>query len=89
MAPWTAQFPWDGCTGPKLFSAFHRWGPPTNILIAAVLAEGRTVLHGAAREPEIEDLIRFLNGAGARIRQDPTGTWWWKGSPLSMRCSIG
>ena len=35
--------------GPKLFSAFHRWATQ-NILIAAVLAEGRTApfLHGAA-----------------------------------------
>ena len=60
--------------GAEIVLSFPSVGATQNILIAAVLAEGRTVLHGAAREPEIEDLIRFLNGAGARIRQDPTGT---------------
>jgi len=39
-----------------------------NVLMAAVLARGRTVLHAAACEPEIVDLGHFLNGAGARIR---------------------
>lgn len=38
-----------------------------NVLTAACLAEGRTVLTGAAREPEVVDLGRFLNAAGARI----------------------
>ena len=60
--------------GAEIVLSFPSVGATQNILIAAVLAEGRTVLHGAAREPEIEDLIRFLNGAGARIRQDPAGT---------------
>ena len=35
--------------------------------MAAVLAEGVTVIHGAAREPEIEELCLFLIGMGARI----------------------
>ncbi|MGO9113452.1 MAG: UDP-N-acetylglucosamine 1-carboxyvinyltransferase [Thermoguttaceae bacterium] len=39
-----------------------------NVLCAAVLARGRTVIHGAAREPEIVDLGRMLNSLGARIR---------------------
>ncbi len=38
-----------------------------NVLMAAVLAEGDTVLENAAAEPEVEDLARFLNGMGARI----------------------
>jgi len=38
-----------------------------NILMAAVLAEGDTVIHNAAREPEIVDLARFLQSLGARI----------------------
>lgn len=38
-----------------------------NVLCAAVLARGRTVIHGAAREPEIVDLGRMLNSLGARI----------------------
>jgi len=38
-----------------------------NVLMAAVLAEGTTVLENAAREPEVEDLARALNSMGARI----------------------
>jgi UDP-N-acetylglucosamine 1-carboxyvinyltransferase len=43
-----------------------------NVLMAAVLARGETVIHGAAREPEIIDLGKFLIGLGARI--DGLGT---------------
>ncbi|HVP60163.1 MAG TPA: UDP-N-acetylglucosamine 1-carboxyvinyltransferase [Myxococcaceae bacterium] len=39
-----------------------------NVLMAAVLAEGTTVLENAAREPEVEDLARALNAMGARIQ---------------------
>lgn len=39
-----------------------------NLLMAAVLARGETVLENAAREPEVADLARFLNLMGARIR---------------------
>ncbi|HZD52999.1 MAG TPA: UDP-N-acetylglucosamine 1-carboxyvinyltransferase, partial [Woeseiaceae bacterium] len=38
-----------------------------NLLMAAVLAEGETVLENAAREPEVADLARFLSALGARI----------------------
>ncbi|GDX80790.1 UDP-N-acetylglucosamine 1-carboxyvinyltransferase [Deltaproteobacteria bacterium] len=38
-----------------------------NVLMAAVLAEGTTVLDNAAAEPEVEDLAAFLNGCGAHI----------------------
>ncbi len=39
----------------------------TNVLMAATLAEGRTVIESAACEPEIVDLANFLNACGARI----------------------
>lgn len=39
-----------------------------NLLMAAVLAEGDTILHQAAREPEVVDLANFLLAAGADIR---------------------
>lgn len=39
-----------------------------NLMMAAVLAEGQTVLENAAREPEVVDLADFLNTLGARIR---------------------
>ncbi|MCC7259112.1 MAG: UDP-N-acetylglucosamine 1-carboxyvinyltransferase [Gammaproteobacteria bacterium] len=38
-----------------------------NLMMAAVFAEGETVLENAAREPEIEDLAAFLNRMGARV----------------------
>jgi UDP-N-acetylglucosamine 1-carboxyvinyltransferase len=38
-----------------------------NLMMAAVLAEGETVLENAAREPEVEDLANFLNRMGARV----------------------
>lgn len=38
-----------------------------NLMMAAVLAEGRTVIENAAREPEVTDLANFLNAMGARV----------------------
>ncbi len=45
-----------------------------NIMMAAVLAEGRTIIHNAALEPEIEDLANFLNTLGAKISGAGTAT---------------
>ncbi|HKW64105.1 MAG TPA: UDP-N-acetylglucosamine 1-carboxyvinyltransferase [Candidatus Acidoferrum sp.] len=45
-----------------------------NILMAAALAEGETVLENAAREPEVTDLIEMLRKMGAEIRGDGTST---------------
>ncbi len=42
-------------------------GATCNVLMAAVLAEGRTVLENAAKEPEIGDLAKMLNDMGAKI----------------------
>ncbi len=42
-------------------------GATCNVLMAAVLAEGRTVLENAAKEPEISDLAHMLNAMGAKI----------------------
>lgn len=39
------------------------------LIMAAVLAAGKTVLENAAEEPEIDDLIKFLNQMGAKIRR--------------------
>ena len=47
-------------------------GATCNVLMAAVLAEGRTVLENAAKEPEIGDLAKMLNAMGAKI--DGIGT---------------
>ena len=45
-----------------------------NLMMAATLAEGRTILENAAREPEIVDLAQFLNSMGARISGHGTDT---------------
>ena len=49
-------------------------GATENILMAATLARGTTVLKNAAREPEIVDLADCLNAMGARIEGAGTGT---------------
>ncbi len=49
-------------------------GGTQNVLMAAVLAEGETVLHNAAREPEIADLADLLSKMGARIEGAGTDT---------------
>ena len=45
-----------------------------NLMMAATLAEGKTVLNNAAREPEIADLAELLNKMGARVRGAGTPT---------------
>jgi UDP-N-acetylglucosamine 1-carboxyvinyltransferase len=49
-------------------------GGTENVLMAACLAEGRTVIHNAAREPEIVDLANFLIAMGASITGQGTST---------------
>lgn len=48
-------------------------GATENIILAAVLADGRTVIRNAAREPEIVDLCNFLRACGAHIEGDGQG----------------
>src|SRR5579885_1205101 len=45
-----------------------------NIMMAAVLAKGQTIIHNAAREPEVEDLANFLNTMGAQVSGAGTST---------------
>jgi UDP-N-acetylglucosamine 1-carboxyvinyltransferase len=45
-----------------------------NLMMAATLAEGRTILENAAREPEVVDLAQFLNAMGAQITGHGTDT---------------
>ena len=49
-------------------------GATMNIMIAGVLAEGRTVIENAAREPHIVDLANFLNSMGTDVRGAGTDT---------------
>ena len=57
----------SGLTGSELYLPYPSVGATEQAVLAAVLAEGVTVVHGAAREPEIEQLCCFLNGMGAVI----------------------
>ena len=53
--------------GSRIPLRFPSVGATENVLLAAVLAKGKTVLENAAREPEITDLADFLNEMGAKI----------------------
>ena len=55
--------------GADITLAFPSVGATENVLLAACTAQGVTVLHNAAREPEIDDLCLFLNACGAKIRR--------------------
>ncbi|RJQ52721.1 MAG: UDP-N-acetylglucosamine 1-carboxyvinyltransferase [Actinobacteria bacterium] len=57
----------DGLRGTNIFLDFPSVGATENLVMAACLAEGHTRIENAAREPEIADLIDFLNKMGARI----------------------
>ena len=56
-----------GLKGAEIFLEIASVGATENLIMAAVLAEGKTVIHNAAEEPEITDLINFLMKMGAKI----------------------
>ncbi len=58
----------DRLTGANIYLDFPSVGATENIMMAATLAEGTTILENAAEEPEIVDLANYLNAMGARIR---------------------
>src|SRR6478735_9414147 len=58
----------NGLHGGEIRFDFPSVGATENVLMAAVLARGTTVLTNAAREPEIVDIAAMLTGMGARIR---------------------
>ncbi len=63
----------DHLHGADITLAFPSVGATENILLAACLAQGATVLRHAAREPEIHDLCAYLNACGARITETAEG----------------
>ncbi len=54
-------------TGSKIILPFPSVGATENIIIAAAISKGKTVIINPAREPEISDLADFLNHCGAKI----------------------
>lgn len=59
--------------GANIYLDIASVGATENIMMAAALAEGNTVIENAAREPEIVDLASFLNSMGAKVQGAGTG----------------
>ena len=60
--------------GSKIYLDFPSVGATENIMMAAVLAEGQTIIENAAIEPEIVDLATYLTSIGADIKGAGTDT---------------
>lgn len=58
----------EGMTGANIYLDFPSVGATENIMMAAAMAKGTTVLENPAEEPEIVDLANYLNQMGARVR---------------------
>ncbi len=58
----------DRLKGARIYLDFPSVGATENIMMAACLADGQTVLENVAKEPEIVDLANFLNCLGAKVR---------------------
>lgn len=64
----------NGLHGARVFLDMVSVGATINAILAAVRADGTTIIENAAREPEIIDLATFLNNMGAKVRGVGTGT---------------
>lgn len=62
-----AKAPQDGLTGATIYMDQVSVGATMNVMMAAVLAKGMTVIENAAKEPHVVDLANFLNSMGADI----------------------
>lgn len=63
-----------GLKSGKIKLSFPSVGATENMIMACALSEGETVIEGAAREPEVEDLARFLNAMGGKVSGAGTDT---------------
>ena len=63
----------SGLKGANITLSFPSVGATENIMLAAVKAEGETIINNAAKEPEIMDLQNFLNAMGGKVRGAGTG----------------
>ncbi len=64
----------NGLRGSKIYLDFPSVGATQNIMMAAVLADGKTEIQNVAREPEIVDLANYLNEMGAQVHGAGTDT---------------
>ena len=62
------QAPSTGLKGARIYLDIPSVGATQNIMMAATLAEGQTIIENAAKEPENVDLANFLNKMGAHVR---------------------
>ena len=69
-----AEVPDGKLHGAKIYLDKVSVGATMNIILAATMASGRTIIENAAREPHIVDLANFLNSMGADIRGAGTDT---------------
>lgn len=76
----------DKLLGTKIVLPFPSVGATENIIIAAAISKGKTVIINAAREPEISDLAEFLNKCGAKIFGAGEGTIEIEGVPNLKPC---
>ena len=58
----------NGLKGARIYLDFPSVGATENIIMAACMAEGQTILENPAHEPEIIDLVNYLNDMGANIK---------------------
>ena len=58
----------EGLKGNQIYLDFPSVGATENVIMAASMAEGKTIIENAAEEPEIVDLVTYLNSMGAAIR---------------------
>ena len=63
----------EGLVGSSIYFDIASVGATVNLMLAATLADGMTVIENAAREPHIVDLANFLNTCGANIKGAGTG----------------
>ena len=76
-----------GLTGARIYLDFPSVGATENILMAAAMAKGQTILENPAEEPEIVDLANFLNAMGARVRGAGTNVIRIEGAPELKGCT--
>lgn len=77
-----------GLRGAEICLAFPSVGATETLLLAAATAQGQTVLHGAAKEPEITDLAAFLNACGGCVQGAGTDTIRVQGRRCLAGCSF-
>lgn len=76
----------DKLTASKIYLDFPSVGATENLMMAACITEGQTIIENAATEPEITDLANFLNKSGAKITGAGSGTLYISGVSSLKGC---